>query len=711
MTEWLTDFFSELNGWDLDKIKQRRYPPNLQAPLERMVWPAIKETLPVVLPHLDANKQLWFFVLGNNGRELGELKNIVSAYLGTVRTILDPHIYKHSDDFTEIVLLKKFPQGFFKLNIPVELSGLDDKTAVYSIMDTLNAVVDQFSSRPTHTKVLPRPIGRILRDFFIACEHHDAKGAKKFFEEAESSRAISIRNLLSLELQVHSVSSDWNSLLNHPHLSEVLSCRISGVITGLMLEAVQRVYLPSDRPDDYNVPEVRENLAGLSPLFNRLPSIQKDSGNLVHWRIWAIGAASYGFPHLIEQLPSERLGEDWITRLRQWAEIGSENIPKRKPLLSALDAEPTATNATTLLEHTLSLGADECQKIYERLSGYPLEVIQEIQSHRTLDIVWQRLVEDFSPQIEIDSWSAWLKSLVHNADAQMTIEKVNECSRNWSPKTWNEKEVTSLLASLVDNGKSTTLRDVTPLLRNWLASNDVKTSGHFIEQILFLLAADDMHSVQDLLLMSDFLSDLIEVPHTAAQYRDAINSVIACWEKIQSANSINRGLEIMDVLLDSPCADNQSRLDLWNALQGYCFANWNRLGDDQQLMVCQVGEEITGSRDQFPPLRLDDSSVLVEHVDLSGKLLAIYTLTEGAARRAGSVLDRLFPGLDIQLNHDKTATDTLKALAKKADFFIFASKSAAHQAFYPVTNIRKDIIYPSGKGFSSIVSGFLEAVA
>jgi hypothetical protein len=52
----------------------------------------------------------------------------------------------------------------------------------------------------------------------------------------------------------------------------------------------------------------------------------------------------------------------------------------------------------------------------------------------------------------------------------------------------------------------------------------------------------------------------------------------------------------------------------------------------------------------------------------------------------------------------------LENLAKKADYFIFSTNSAKHEAFYAVTKIRNNIIYPDGKGASSIVRGFVARV-
>ena len=71
------------------------------------------------------------------------------------------------------------------------------------------------------------------------------------------------------------------------------------------------------------------------------------------------------------------------------------------------------------------------------------------------------------------------------------------------------------------------------------------------------------------------------------------------------------------------------------------------------------------------------------------------------------MLENLFPGLIVEVNHDHVATDALITLAQKAEYFIFAAKSAKHQAFFPVKRIREDLIYPKGKGASSIVREFM----
>ncbi|ETJ15821.1 hypothetical protein Q604_UNBc4C00192G0001, partial [human gut metagenome] len=67
---------------------------------------------------------------------------------------------------------------------------------------------------------------------------------------------------------------------------------------------------------------------------------------------------------------------------------------------------------------------------------------------------------------------------------------------------------------------------------------------------------------------------------------------------------------------------------------------------------------------------------------------------KNATQRGKDALLKLYPALWIELNNDRVAIDALLDAAKKADYFISVNGSSKHQAFYTVTNCRKDIIYP-----------------
>ena len=165
------------------------------------------------------------------------------------------------------------------------------------------------------------------------------------------------------------------------------------------------------------------------------------------------------------------------------------------------------------------------------------------------------------------------------------------------------------------------------------------------------------------------------------------------------------------MIVDAPCADLNRRDELWSSFQKYLIIQRAKLDEAQILTAVQLAKDLTGTSEQFVSVYVEKAVVDdVPNIDLSGKTLAIYSLTEGAGKRAASIISTQYPGIAVSLNHDKTATSSLINLAEKMDYFIFVSQSAAHQAFYPVTDKRKDLIYPSGKGSSSIVRAFDERI-
>jgi hypothetical protein len=433
-------------------------------------------------------------------------------------------------------------------------------------------------------------------------------------------------------------------------------------------------------------------------------------GNENRWKIWAIGAVAFGYARAIEALPQEVLGADWILQLQQWGGLQQETKLSARDTVEAMDAAPTIEGAVSLLKRSLALDPEEGLAIYRRLCDFPADVLKEIEAHRVLGSVWQTLQDDFAPQRNIDSWSAWLSSLMQQDVEQITVQTLSDVCRQWEPGRWDEQAMSRQLLGLADSGDSRRFREGIPVLRGWLQDRQIQTSASFVAQMLLVLAVDEVHSVQDLALTADLIGDLTSVAHTKEQYGEAINAAIEIWNRTKSIKSLYDSLDLLDVLLDSVCPDLAARLSFWTVLQEFCLTEWRRLTDQQQLLVREASVAVSGSSAQFPVVRTYQYSSGGTRVDPGSKRLAIYTLTEGAGRRAKAVLSELFPNLDIQLNHDKSATSALINLAKSADYFVFTAQSAAHQAFYPVVQRRDDILYPAGKGSSSIVRCFLDAI-
>jgi hypothetical protein len=712
MGKWIDSFFAEGNLWELDKIKiGDGYPAELQLHLEALVRPALQDKFPVILPRLTKKKEIIFYALADNSRQLEEIRNVVKAYLGKVHVQIDPRIYKQSVDSIENAALERFPHGFFKLNIPFALNG--NKPVVYEVMKTLCSLIEKYHNRPLIYATVQRPTGRILRDFFIACSHKKGDEAKEYYQELKAHNKLTSRNLFSIELQALAAANKWQSILDHPMLPDIIYGGVPSYIVEILLEAINRTVLFSDSPNDYALAKVRMDLQFLHSLFVRPIEISNTKQQINNWKIWAIGATALGYARVFELVPTDIIDREWLRKLEQWAGFSSTPVVEAKEITSDLDkllnSEPSVEIAFELLKESFMASINDGIAIYQRLSAYPEHIIGEIVNHSSANHLLKTLYHQYAEKKVVENWKAWLNLLLADSDPKALLQIAIENNNDWTSEEWEEDEVISLLNQLSNHKNAIVFRDVIPILQEWICKNSLVPSSRFIEQILFILATDDVFSVQDLLLMSDLIYSLINVAHTEQQYLDAIEGLDLCWDRVKSAKSLNYVLETIDILLDNVCANTQARINIWNAIQQFCISNWQRLSEQQQLIAIQFGKEITTTSNQFPSLKTKESNEIA-NINMTGKRLAIYTLTEGAGRRAKTILAQLFPELDIRVNHDKSATDTLINLASTADYFIFASKSAAHQAFYPVTKKRSDILYPDGKGSSSIVGAFINAL-
>jgi hypothetical protein len=705
--EWLETFFAEGNGWDLGKIRRGDYPPELQMRLDRLLRSASEGGGPMALPRLDGDKQLWFYVVARDQRELGDLAAVIKAYLGQVRSRSDYQVHLQSSDAVEGLLLQRFAAGFLRISIPKDLNAERDE--VYEVFDTIDAALSRFAERPKGIGPMQRPIGRILSDFFVACDQGDGVAAVQLADELRASGRLSTRNLLSVQLQALAARRQWRSLLSHPDLPRLLSGRIPTAIVETLLKAVHETEIQSADPREYDLEALQSKLEVIGEVFRRPPGLRhfRDADL---WRAWGIGAAALGYARAIDALPVKLLGDQWIEDLRTWGQIGPATYKSKGSFQSALVAPPSLDSAVSMLKQALVLDVDEGRAIYRRLSQYPQDVIKEIESHSALRGVWLSLQGDFSCDDRLTSWADWFRSLGTGRLAETSVQALAEACRQWEPASWREDEIRDLLFEIGSSDASLQFRQAIPVLRKWLKDGNLKLSATFVEQALLVIAVDEIHSQQDLILVGDLIGDMTAGPHTLEQYRAAVDASVEIWRRTKSVIALHAGLDLMDLLLDSVCADQHARQALWTSIQEFCIAEWRRLSAEQRLLVREAALAVLQTAEHLPADTVAAADDSRQQLNLAGKRLAIYTLMDGAARRAKAVLEALFPQLNIQLNHDRTATAALVNLANTVDYFIFSSQSAAHQAFYPVTQRRSDLLYPAGKGSSSIVRCFLDAL-
>lgn len=226
--------------------------------------------------------------------------------------------------------------------------------------------------------------------------------------------------------------------------------------------------------------------------------------------------------------------------------------------------------------------------------------------------------------------------------------------------------------------------------------------------LLFLLAASESLSNNELNLTTQLASNLLEMGLSEAQYEEVITLLIDLFESNGALSSLDWALDLIEVLVFERCQDGEARLRFFTMVSHFAQQSAHRITQSQRRALEALHRDF---EIEFPDVLKE--AVLEENHNgeellsnrLAGKRIAIYTLTESAGQRAADRLKELAPNTEVILNSDHECTERLSALAKSADIFVFAWKSSKHQAFYCVKKHRPElpILQPLGKGSASII--------
>lgn len=99
---------------------------------------------------------------------------------------------------------------------------------------------------------------------------------------------------------------------------------------------------------------------------------------------------------------------------------------------------------------------------------------------------------------------------------------------------------------------------------------------------------------------------------------------------------------------------------------------------------------------------------------LDGQLVGIYTLTPQVAVRAKQAIERLFPGVRVEVDSSHVSTPALEHLASAADYLIVSIRSAKHAATDAIERCRprdRPTVIPGGRGSARMIEALVAVVA
>ncbi|MCF4010630.1 protein DpdD [Rheinheimera sp. UJ63] len=720
---WLDSFFSYENGIEFNK-------PNSDD-LLNTIYPLIidaKEKLQGSHPFFLASYNtgvLYFYGFSDCRKNLEELRSSLHFGLGTSDTSHYSLLQEPSFEY-EREALQLFPHGLIRFELSQQINKDKQLERAKYVIAKILQISKRFEIKPIFNSTITRPVGRILRDFFVACRHQDPDLITGYFSEIKCSGKLSHRNLISLEFQAFKSQKKWKEILSHESFNDYVSGIIPSRIYHILVRAIANSFAINDaRLEEIDLELVRTKLDKFQPLLTNKLALKNDPNYQEDWKSWTLLNIILGVENVADIVPNF-IDKAWIASTKSSIKKAALTLEVRQSFneefKSLLEGPQNIETANALFKYAENCSSSEIPEILDWLDKLPHEIRKEIKSCIPLRTKWAEY-EDYVYGVNDehinDSNEVIAKSVIHSELQPPTLDWNTWFSNGYKRSVnidllmesklegFDLDQITNMIKECNEPEK---IRDISPHLIRWIEEQQVKTDAEFWLSLIELISVDDKTSFTTVLLLKDLISHFLEAPHSEIQYKEALVAFDLVLSVELSRRSLGVIIDFIESLFDYPFKDESYlKYEIWPKLRSFSADHWDEYEVDTQSVLIWLEKQLSPETHLFEQRRSESfREFFTENSEkLKGKKIGISTLTEKAGKRAAEILKALFPAVEVILNHDKVATDKLKNLVKTADYFVFCNKSAAHQSYYAVKDINKNIIYPDGKGSSSIVRALI----
>lgn len=747
---FLASFFGPGNDLSVDDLRSSH--PGLARWLEDCI--ASVRTDPGsahVLPRRAGAVTKWYG-LAHSDRQLRELTDRLTAFVGPTYAHVEHRAVTSPDPIDSAVA--QFTSGR-ALMFDV-LPGKQEH--VRRAIELLSSVTAQ---QPQRTLAMGRPLGRLLREFDMAVLAGAESTSADLFAEIERSGRVSAENLLFLRVRRLAGLHRYGDLLALPQLATLLMMRRPAQVSAALFDAVYYTYLaPFEANDDASgaLTEFADAVLPKYPaLFRTRQGLQTSSAVKTYF-LYDIVAHPADAGTRDELLGAPDLSDDERRFLTQLEQHTASPVEEPRTLMDAetearrgnfdiafpiaRDAEYSIERAEVLLRCAVemrTIGA-----VTTALSA--IEDLREtdrtaLTASRWLSAMWEDLRStlvgpsgesedpDGNPPDPVGvapdeviplptSWPEWFERVVSDPGFDQALAIAEQGSVEWAEAELTAEAGIAIHGTLNADLDIRSIRIIRSAVPSFLAflerSGDLGRHHELFDDVATLLFMTEGMGVADVQVLIGVIGTLLETGVTASHYRRLITDFLELWQDVDSPAQLDNGIELLDVLLTYSTPDPGTREKFFHSLAG-SVARWrDRIRPTQWDVIVDLAHEMDAAT-TMSSLRAGfatdaQATERASRDSLSGKTVAIYTLTDQAGLRAKEFLNRHFDNVNVELTNEHVATDRLGHLANSADVFVVATRSAKHAATNYIRAKRPahlPIAFAGGKGSTSLIRAAL----
>ena len=704
----IADFYAPPNEIDLDALKDSA------GVLVRVLLSRFEEKRRTLLP-AGVNGVTRWYGFAPSGREARLLLEEMRAWLGPPLAGSVSVVGPLSDEVDRAA--QKLTSGELLLRADV-VAGWKREAR-----ENVHSLVDLWAITPERSADMPRPVGRVLREFYESVSARDRASADSAIEEIRAGALLSATNVLFLRVELIGSLGNAAELRDDPALRDVTLIHRPPKVTEHLVKAADDLFVA---PYLDGGAEVRwgDIAAQIEDAWPRLISHTSQVLSVSGARCLALTEALTTNPRqVVYDTLSASWGDDPV--VRAMADAAQTGPPSTGPT-TAIDlyhrgeydllldfaeaAEPDLNAAVAALHGALNLGdalsAARAISLVDRLGIDGRNALLAKAVERSF---YEQLQERNAGNNIPEGWRDWL-----TGEWPDRPDLLNAWSANWdrqvlSSTEWGDALAVELLDALHDERRGRT-RNGLPALVGWLHAPDgLQPGGVPLAVTIFeIMLGSDPGRVERQAGLQ-LLDEILSAGCSAKEYAAAIAALSDQVTRI-GPREVEWVTGVLDLLFFSASPDSSKRDELISEALKVAMSWYGRLESTDAVLLSRLFAD-AGHEYASPPIGGERGEP--RRVERSFARVGIYSLSESAAQNAGRWITEEWPEVEVRLSHAHSNSSALEGFVRSSDVVLVQTSHAKHAATDAISAASADhsrLVLVNGRGATSLFRGLLNWV-
>ena len=590
--------------------------------------------------------------------------------------------------------------------------------------ENVHSLVDLWAITPKRSTDIPRPVGRVLREFYESVSARDRVSADSAIEEIRAGALLSATNVLFLRVELIGSLGNAAELRDDPALRGITLIHRPPKVTEHLVKAADDLFVAPylDGGAEARWGDIAAQIEDAWPgLISHTSQVLSVSGA----RCLALTEALTTHPR---QVVYDTLSASWEDDpvVRAMADAAQTGPPSTGPT-TAIDlyhrgeydllldfteaADPDLNAAVVALHGALNLGdalsAARAIALVDRLGDDDRKALLAKAVERSF---YKQLQERNAGNNIPEGWRDWL-----TGEWPDRPDLLNAWSANWdrqvlSSTEWGDALAVELLDALHDERRGRT-RNGLPALVEWLHAPDgLQPGGVPLAVTIFdIMLGSDPGRVERQASLQ-LLDEILSVGCSAKEYAAAIAALSDQITRV-GPREVQWVIGVLDLLLFSATPDSSKRDELISETLKVANSWYGRHERTDAVLLSRLFADAGHEYASPPP---GGESEEPRRIERSFDRVGIYSLSESAAQNAGRWIQEEWPEAKVRLSHAHSNSSALEGFVRSSDVVLVQTSHAKHAATDAISAASADhsrLVLVHGRGATSLFRGLLNWVS